>query len=320
MSALLPWRLHLGGPQPEVEWMAGDGQPFAEPFFDQTLQRLRLLPQNRPGNRPRTPVDALVAHAAAAAPTAFIFHVSRCGSTLLCQMLAALARNTVISEARLIDEILRAARQRSEVTDEQRIAWLRGAIGALAPRASGRQMFVKLDCWHVFDVPLLHAAFPEVPKLFLFRDPVEVVVSLLRRPSLTLLPGTLPPRAPREALLYGEDAALPWEERTAAVIGALLKAAWEHRERLTPVAYAELPRFAWEAMPGTRPDAAEQAQMQRAAEFNSKFPSEPFRPDSAEKQREASAAVRAAVARFATPWHTAWQARRGVAEPAPIKS
>ena len=35
-------------------------------------------------------------------------------------------------------------------------------------------------------LPLFRAAFPKTPWIFIYRDPVEVMVSLLRKPSGTI--------------------------------------------------------------------------------------------------------------------------------------
>src|SRR5678816_558328 len=103
-----------------------------------------------------------------------IFHMSRCGSTLVAQMLAALERNIVISEARPIDQVLGA-----KVDEERRIAWLRWIVNALAQRRRPAEefFFIKLDAWHVLHLPLIQRAFPNTPWVFLYRDPIEVMVS-----------------------------------------------------------------------------------------------------------------------------------------------
>src|SRR5206468_1319466 len=64
-------------------------------------------------------------------PNGFIFHVSRCGSTLVSQMLAALAQNVVISEAPPIDAVVRACHVRPDLSLDQHAQWLRWMIEAL---------------------------------------------------------------------------------------------------------------------------------------------------------------------------------------------
>lgn len=86
---------------PRVEWRCAAGRRFTEPFFEDTVRRL-------PAHV--TSIDEAVAWAGvhgSLAPRGFVFHGSRCGSTLLSQMLAALPENRVISEPPALDEILR---------------------------------------------------------------------------------------------------------------------------------------------------------------------------------------------------------------------
>ena len=43
------------------------------------------------------------------------------------------------------------------------------------------------------ELPLFQRAFPDVPWIFLYRDPVEVLVSQLRMPGMQMIPGMLAP-------------------------------------------------------------------------------------------------------------------------------
>ncbi len=130
--------------------------------------------------------------------------MSRCGSTLLSQMLAALPEHVVLSEAGPLDTVLQLHFREPSVTDEERIGLLRAMMSALGQPRTGRErrLFVKLDSWHTLHLPLIRRAFPGVPWIFLFRNPVEVLVSHRRLRGGQALPGVLPPelfglRAPR---------------------------------------------------------------------------------------------------------------------------
>jgi hypothetical protein len=308
MTARWPFRLRHDRGAPEVEWLVADGQPLREPFFEHTANRLTWEnPANRRSRRLRTPLESLREIPPGLVPSAFIFHVSRCGSTLVAQMLAALPQHRVFSEPPLIDDILQTHRRNPSVSDEDRIAWLRGAVHALGAREPGiDRLFIKLDCWHLFSLPLIARAFPDVPRLFIFRDPVEVLVSLQRRPSLTLLPETVTDN--QLQLSAAERARLNPTEHAGAVLGALYRSAWEQRAELLGVSYGQLPRFVWEALPRCPFTAAEQEQLRTAAERDAKNPSAPFVPDSADKRRAASPALQEAAARWAGPHYARWLA------------
>ncbi len=70
-------------------------------------------------------------------------------------------------------------------------SWLRGMLSALGQRRNGdeKKFFVKFDSWHTINLPLIRRAFPDVPWIFLYRDPLEVMVSQLRQGALNTVPG-----------------------------------------------------------------------------------------------------------------------------------
>src|SRR5437660_536531 len=102
----LDWRY----PEPTVRWCHLGQEPFSEPFFDSTVQLVLQRPFNALFAH-ETPIGSLEGwheRSPGLAPSGFIFHMSRCGSTLVSQMLAALPRNVVVSEAGPLDSIARA--------------------------------------------------------------------------------------------------------------------------------------------------------------------------------------------------------------------
>jgi hypothetical protein len=306
MNGAVPFRLRHDAGAPQVEWVRTHGMRFTEPFFEDTVRQIaHRHPSSRASRRARTPLDALEYIPAGPAPTALIFHVSRCGSTLVSRMLAALPHHLVASEPPIIDDILRTVRRDPAVTDERRIAWLHGAVHALGRSGGGAdRFFVKLDCWHLFELPLLRRAFPGVPFVFLYRHPLPVIVSLLRQPSLALVRGTL--SADELGLPDRDRDLLGREEHAAAILGALFRAAAEFRDAFIPVAYEQLPAFVWESMPGAVFCADDRARLQAAAAFDAKNPAQRFVADSAAKLAAASPAARAASARWAEPHYERW--------------
>ena len=93
-----------------MHWCYLGEDRFVAPFFEQTISRHSRTPFNLPFPHV-TPLAALAELQAAdpgLPPTGFIFHMSRCGSTLVAQMLAALPQNIVISEAGPVDAVLHA--------------------------------------------------------------------------------------------------------------------------------------------------------------------------------------------------------------------
>lgn len=295
----MPVRLILDGAKPSVEWLSSRGRRFEEAFFEDTARRLRKLPENR--HPVVTGVEALEEMPPAEPRPTFLFHVSRCGSTLVCALLAALRESLVVSEAPVLDDVLRAHRLRGGVDDADRVAWLRGSVSALARsvRPAPRRLLVKLDAWHLFELDLVRRAFPEATLLFLHRHPLEVLVSLQRTPSLTLVRGTVTPE--QLGLTEAGRDALSQEEHGAAIVGALYRAARRHRAELLPIAYAGLPDPIWTSLPGWTFTGDEVETMRGRARTDPKRPGLAFRPDAEEKRSAATPALRAACAAFAEP-------------------
>ena len=303
-----------------VEWCYLERRRFTEPFFESTVQQCMYLPFNLLFRR-RTPVEALLdwqAQQPGQPPTGFIFHMSRCGSTLVAQMLAALPQNIVLSEASPIDEVLSAKGDVPGVTETQRIAWLRAIVSALGQRRypAERHLFIKFDCWHTAHVPLLRAAFPETPWIFLYRDPLEVMVSQMKcRGSYlaTMVDST------RYGIEWRDAVQMPPEEYNARVLATVLDAAIDHRTVAGGllVDYRQLPAAVTTSIAahfGVSWSAADIERMQRVAQFDAKTPSLYFTKDAPEKQRAVTESIAANTQRWLTPLYERLESLRLVGD------
>lgn len=302
----LPFRIDWKPSGPQVGWCRFGTQRLAEPFFEGSVERVMHTPFNVLF-RHQTPMATLDAWAQAAPgipPTGFIFHMSRCGSTLVCQMLAALDSTVVISEAPPIDEVLRTARLNG-VSEEQRIHWLRAMINALGqPRAGGEtRFFVKFDNWHALDLALVRRAFPEVPWIFLFRDPVEVMVSIKNSPAPHSYPGMMKLGVPE--LDTARAGLVKMEDHCSCLLSHLCSAALDqlndsHGSGIA-VNYTELPqalctRIASHFRLDFTPAEIETMMAKTTRHAKSRLPG--FEPDSQAKQETATPEVREAALRL----------------------
>jgi len=312
----IPIRLYWHERQPMVDWCQLGKQRFEESFFDQTIERSLCDPFNLLF-RQQTPIGVLGQwHEARPGlePTGFVFHMSRSGSTLISQLLAALPANIVISEAPPIDAIMRANSASAEVTDEQRITWLRWMTSALSQPRRGEEQhfFVKFDAWHVLELPLIRHAFPRVPWLFVYRDPIEVLVSQLDHRGAHMVPGVIAPR------FFDIDPNAVWkiepEEFCARVLAALCQAALEHHgSGGLLINYKQLPEIVWTAISeffGVNYSEAEMKNMKGKTKRHSKDPSAAFLGDSTEKQRKATERMREAANNWLTPTYEKLEAAR----------
>jgi hypothetical protein len=289
-----------------VDWARFGAAPLRAPFYEDEIRRAFRLPFNR-AFRYRTGLHDLMAQTEAAEsqnPAGFIFHMSRCGSTLVAQMLAALRGSTVISEAAPIDAVVQLAR---ELSAEDAVRALRAIVAAFGRKRQyghqERRYVVKLDCWHTLSLPLFRRAFPGVPWIFLYRDPVEVLVSQMRQRGMQTVPQFLSPS------FYGIAAAenLSQEDYCARVLGAVCQPVIDHhdvsgRDRGGGLVlnYRQLPRAVCSAiLPhfGISCNEAERASMRQAAQQDAKSPSMPFAGDTDAKRREATEKIRHAAER-----------------------
>ncbi|HSC80381.1 MAG TPA: sulfotransferase family protein, partial [Chitinolyticbacter sp.] len=265
----------------------------------------------------RTPIDTLAdlyAIRPGLPPSGFVFHMSRCGSTLIAQMLATLPSHAVYAEAMPIDQLLRARYHDAGLSEAAQFDGLRALVTALGRprRTSETRLVLKLDAWSIAEAHLLRTAYPRVPAIFLYRDPIEIVVSHLRQPGVHTVPGVNGPSPLWDDL----PATLPRVEYIARVIGRILRAGLAEcaSGAMRPVNYTELPGVVLgELAPLLGVDAAQVEQMRAASTRNAKHPQQAFAADGADKRAEADAAVRDAVARWAAQPYAALEAMRSEA-------
>lgn len=304
----IPVRVYWKDGAPMVDWCYMGNKRFTEPFFDVTVT-MQMRDNFSLLFRHHTPVDDLgeiVEQSPHLQPTGFIFHMSRCGSTLVAQMLAALEENIVISEAPPIDSILSANNVDPAVTDEQRITWLRSMIGAMGRKRSGneRGYFIKFDSWSTLDIDLIERACPHVPWIFLYRNPVEVMVSQMRKPGSQMIRGVMNRLLPGLPLM--EALQMPGEEYCARVLARFCETALERSdsEKALFVNYDQLPGAVTGEIAGhfgISFSAEEAAKMNSAANFDAKTPQLSFASDSESKRKGATEAVQAAAGAWLDP-------------------
>lgn len=237
------------------------------------------------------------------APAGLVFHVARCGSTLISQLLKQAGSLVVYAEPLPVNEILVPphAWPRQDL-----VAALRSLGDALARHAGGPYV-LKLSSWNTFFCDIVAEAFPATPWVLSIRDPVEVGVSILaQRPGW--LRDSLGPGGQFSAFVDPQDASRSPEEFVARLYGAFCEAAARlDARRGKLVAYETLPAAVWEVVAphfslpiGVR----QRSSMAEAARTHAKSPlgkAAPFIRDDAAKQAAASAQLRQAINSFARP-------------------
>ena len=258
-----------------------------DPFLQQTVMR---------SSGPEEVLEIARDEAAAGAgvPAGIIFHVGRCGSTLVSQTLKQIDGLNVYAEPLAINELLVPA---STWSRAESIVLLRRVAQLFARHAAGPYVW-KLTSWNALFASLFAEAFPNTPWVFCVRDPVEVGVSVLRDAPAWF--AAADPRALTIARLYGATAGDKPEARFLKLFAALCGAVADigpNRGQL--VDYIDLPNAIWNGVAphcGFEPTDAERERMSDLAKTYAKAPlgqSRPFYSDAAAKRGEATTELRA---------------------------
>lgn len=311
----LPARTVPGPVEPAFDWAWFGDRALSEPLFEDSVRRMAGRPLSRL-YRTRTDLSALIAGAEEETlePDGIVFHMSRCGSTLVAQMLAAVPHHIMVSEAAPIDDVVQWA-MTSGAPLERQVAALRAVVAALGRNRTGqaRRYFLKLDSWNILALPLFRAAFPDTPWIFLYRQPEEVMVSHIGMPGMHFAAGVVPALG-----LVDPGPVFSIEDQGAAVLARYLDSAVEQYSTgggmlvnyvdLRAAMESDIPRHF-----GFDPDADEHAAMTAATRRNSKAPDQTYTDDTERKRAAVTPAVAAAVERhLAAPYARIEALRAGV--------
>jgi Sulfotransferase family len=227
----IPTRSAPNDGAPAFDWLYVGDRPLLNSFYEDEVRIAGALPFNWLF-RIRTNMDAVIAGAddqdAALLPLqGLIFHMSRCGSTLLAQMLAAVPEIAVSSEPEPFDGVITWVRM-NQIGEAEAIIALRAIVAALGRnRGTGAtRHIIKLDAWHAFSMPLIRAAFPAVNWVHLYRNGVEVMVSTMQQPGVHTAPGMLPESVTGFAAANG----MSHEEYAARVLAGIGQAVLTHMD------------------------------------------------------------------------------------------
>ena len=312
--------------RPGLTWMDMSGVRLAEPFFQQTIDKLKATD---PGcHEVFTEFATLVQLEKtfdSVSPSGFIFHSSRCGSTLLANACRALDGALVLSEPPAVDKLI--ARFITDV-DENRTKetlysiFLRAVVSALGQKRFGdeRHLFLKFACCSVSQIERIRRIWPNVPWVFLYRDPVETIVSNIQNLPAWLQDDDHRVLASITGTSPDEVAAMTPEELCARAIGSFFATACgAHRiandralllnySQLTLTEIANVLEFF-----GVKPAAAERETIARQIQKYSKAASgeRAFIADAEAKQLAASDLVHEMAERWANNSYQLLEQYRG---------
>ena len=297
--------------RPAICWLDMRDVALSEPFFFQTVERVRREQRNI-GER-ITDYDVLIQSEKLLVglnPSAFIFHSSRSGSTVVSNALKVLERVLVFSEPFVLDKLI--GRFFTDVKHDKRRELvygisLRAAVNALGQPRYGneRAYFIKFSSVSTAQISRIKRIWPHVPSVFIYRDPIEVIVSNLNDPP-HWMDRKADARITAQLTGVGEDevAELSREEFCARAIGGFYRSALSAGETLRLLNYEDLSVDSIvgliEAF-GLRLSASEHQPLTEIIRYYAKDAGskQEFRKDTERKRQQASKLVREMAERWA---------------------
>ncbi len=171
-----------------IRWCLLPEKMVHRPFFDDAVSVVNRRNLVNSVLQPKTSLHDLVNSSLPITqrnPNGFIFHLSRCGSTLISNAFAASGDCGVISESSVLREILLDDRLDTDI----QINALQKLI-TLQSRCYGEEghLVIKLNAWDIKFFSLIKKAYPEVPVTFIIREPETILLSHNRSSGIHMVP------------------------------------------------------------------------------------------------------------------------------------
>ena len=282
----IPYKLFQEGGTDLCRWLYLGNKKFTDPFFEDTIGKSKSLPENSQRIKCVSSAEVLPEWAQqmeTAAPTAFIFHISRCGSTLVSQLLSQQPSNIVLSEVPFFDDLLRWGYKHNKM--EVASPLLKAAISMYGAKRmdTSSHLFIKTDSWHIHFYKELRKLYPTTPFILLYRQPDEVIHSQQKIRGMQSVQGVLEPE------IFGFDIneilQLGFDEYMARVIETYLSAFLKilQKDKLTlPVNYNEgiltiIKKIA--TITGITISEKEMNAMEERSNFHAKYPKQVFKEE-----------------------------------------
>lgn len=159
-----------------------------EPFFNHEISRLsKARTWSSSLNTSWSDVVRIADLLEPAPPDSVIFHVSRCGSTLLTNLYRIVTDGIALSEAAPVHQLhqqIMAESHRARLSDEQQSSSIvLAALVTLYRRLYGRPLVIKTHTIGILGIRQLRAVWPNTPFVINIRHPLEVAVSNLDKPA-----------------------------------------------------------------------------------------------------------------------------------------
>jgi hypothetical protein len=199
LKGWIPYKLVIENKTPLVHWLYVGDKIFNEPFFNETISACKSHTYNSVKYKCVSSLESILEWADTLPEInkiSFIFHISRCGSTLLSQLIGLDKKYIVLAEVPFFDELLRLNYKLKNVDEKFQLKILDAAIKFMGQKKSGdeEQIFIKTDSWHICFYKPYKQLYPKSEMILLYRRPDEVISSHQKKRGMQAVPMLIEPQ------------------------------------------------------------------------------------------------------------------------------
>jgi hypothetical protein len=301
----LPVSISVGAPA-VVRWIDARGLRLDEPFFAETVSRLRN--GELPSLECETELSALecAAGGRSVMPSGIIVHITRCGSTLLTNALRAAEHSVVLSEPQIFGRALGWIGSPAPYWARVGLCLVKQITAVFANYQGNdvsQPVILKCGTDGLFLLRAIRAAMPMVPCVVMVRDPIEVLVSIAALTPISFVEWYDSAHIPRFGIPPPEVLAQGHMEFWAWMMGRFCSDALTLLDpRCRVLDYSqitlEVVRKVGEFFNLSFSGEGDRS-LTEIFRLNAKHPSKVFESDSADKRMRASETIRASCGRWA---------------------
>jgi hypothetical protein len=179
-------------------WIYFANTPLTDPFFEESWSKVMSHQINSKSFKIWSSLEMMhqwSREMESIPPKAIIFHASRCGSTLLAQLLGLSTKHISLAEVPFFDDLLRRYFHAQKEQKEELLQFLESAIDWYGQNRNGieEHLFIKTDSWHFFFWKEYRQLYPTVPFALLYRHPLEIFLSHQKLKGMQAVPGVIEP-------------------------------------------------------------------------------------------------------------------------------
>ena len=161
---------------------------FSEPFFHSALQKLPPPSSAEILFYSLHDIKKETIYIPPITPSGFIYHLSRCGSSIVAQTLSEIHKIRVISEPEIIIKLVNLKKNKIITNAELEILLITLVhFWGQNNKGDSYRLIIKFSSLATSIYAYIQKIFRETPSIFIIRNPVEIMVSLINNPSFLII-------------------------------------------------------------------------------------------------------------------------------------